>query len=55
MAVRQIRYREDAILRKKCRAVCKVDERIRILLEDMMDTLHSVGNGAALAANQVGI
>ena len=32
-----------------------VDDRIRTLLDDMMDTLHAFPNGAALAANQVGI
>lgn len=33
----------------------EVTERIRDILDDMMDTLHSMPNGAALAANQVGI
>lgn len=55
MAIRQIRYNDDAILRKKCKFVASVDDRIRELLNDMMDTLHATDNGAALAANQVGI
>ena len=55
MAVRQIRFQGDQILRKKCRIVERVDEKICQILEDMMDTLHSTENGAALAANQVGI
>lgn len=55
MAIRQIRYEDDAILKKKCRVVSKVDEHIRELLNDMMDTLHATENGAALAANQIGI
>lgn len=55
MAVRKLRFEGDAILRKKCREVVKVDDRIRQILDDMMDTLHELGNGAALAACQVGI
>lgn len=55
MALRQLRLGDDEILRKKCREVEKVDDRIRELLEDMMDTLHTTENGAALAASQIGI
>lgn len=55
MAVRNLRYGDDPILRKKCRAVEVVDDHIRQLLEDMMDTLHETENGAAMAANQAGI
>lgn len=55
MAIRQIRYNDDEILRKKCKEVKKVDNKIQQILDDMMDTLHHTENGAALAANQVGI
>ena len=55
MAVRKLRFGNDEILRKRCREVKYVDDRIRLLLDDMMDTLHKFQNGAALAANQVGI
>lgn len=55
MAIRQLRLKDDEILRKKCKEVTLVDDRIRQMLEDMMDTLHSTESGAALAANQVGI
>lgn len=55
MAIRQLRYQGDEILKKKCKEVIVVDDHIRQLLADMMDTLHSTENGAALAANQVGI
>ncbi|WP_313131663.1 peptide deformylase [Anaerocolumna sp.] len=55
MAIRQLRYNDDAILRKKCKEVQEVDDKIRQILDDMMDTLHYTENGAALAANQVGI
>lgn len=55
MAIRQLRIKDDEILRKKCKEVTLVDDRIRQMLDDMMDTLHSTESGAALAANQVGI
>lgn len=55
MAIFQIRCGDDAALRKTCKAVVVVNDRIRRILDDMMDTLHSTKNGAALAANQVGI
>ena len=55
MAVRNIRYQGDPLLRKKCKEVKCIDGRIRQILGDMMETLHQTGNGAALAANQVGI
>lgn len=55
MALRTIRYGNDGILRKKCKEVAEVDDRIRMYLADMLDTLHHTENGAALAANQVGI
>lgn len=55
MAVRQLRRDGDEILRKQCKAVTEVNDRIRLLLDDMMDTLHACPEGAALAANQAGI
>lgn len=55
MAIRKMRYSGDAILRKKCKYVDEVNDKVRRLLDDMMDTLHETENGAAMAANQVGI
>ena len=55
MAIRQMRYDGDDVLRKKCKEVTEVNDRIRMYLDDMLDTLHVTENGAALAANQVGI
>ena len=55
MAVRTIRTEGDEALRKRCKEVKNVDERVRALLDDMMDTLHATEGAAALAANQVGI
>ena len=40
MATRQLRYNQDPILRKRCKEVKEVDDRIRLLLDDMLDTLH---------------
>ena len=55
MALRKIRTLGDEVLRKKCRKVEKVDDRITTLLHDMLDTLHNTENGAAIAAPQVGV
>lgn len=54
MAVRIVREDGDEILRKKSREVEIVDDRIRELLEDMVDTMHHY-NGVGLSAVQVGI
>lgn len=55
MALRRIRTLGDDILRKKCRVIEKVDNRVSTLLNDMADTLHDTENGAAIAAPQVGV
>ncbi|MEG1255038.1 peptide deformylase [Clostridium sp.] len=55
MALRQFRYNDDDILRKRCREVVEVNDHIRMILDDMLDTLHNTENGAAIAAPQVGI
>ena len=55
MAIRQIRYEGDDILRKKGKRVEEVNDHIRMLLDDMLDTLHNTKDGAAIAAPQVGI
>ncbi|MCF6462702.1 peptide deformylase [Clostridium sp. Cult1] len=54
MAIRQIRYVGDPILRKKSREVTEVSERIRTLIEDMVDTMYE-NKGVGLAAPQVGV
>ena len=55
MALRQLRYEGDEILRKKCKKVEEVDDHIRMILVDMLDTLHNTEDGAAIAAPQIGI
>ena len=54
MAIRQIRYFEDPILRKISREVTEINERIKILLDDMVDTMYK-DEGVGLAAPQVGV
>lgn len=54
MAVRIVREDGDEILRKKSREVEIIDDRIRDLLDDMVDTMHHY-NGVGLSAVQVGI
>ena len=54
MAIRSIREEGDEILRKQSREVEKVDDKIRELLDDMVETMHKY-NGVGLAAVQVGI
>jgi len=55
MALRQIRLFDDEILRKKSKVVEVVDDRIRQILNDMVDTMYNTENGGGLAAPQVGI
>ena len=55
MALRAIRINDDPILKKHCKKVEVVDNKIRQILNDMLDTLHATSNGAAIAAPQVGI
>lgn len=55
MALRQIRLFGDEILRKKSREVEVVDEKIRQILNDMVDTMYNAENGGGLAAPQIGI
>lgn len=51
MALRNIRYYDDPILRKRCKEVKVVNDKIRQILNDMLDTLQHTENGAAIAAN----
>ena len=54
MALRNIVVEGDEILRKKCREVSEVTDRIRETLDDMVDTMHEA-MGVGLAAPQIGI
>ncbi len=54
MALRNIRVEGDPILRKVCREIPEVTDRIKELAEDMLDTMYEA-NGVGLAGPQVGI
>ncbi len=54
MALREIRLDNDPILRKKSKEITEITDRIRILLDDMIDTMNEA-EGVGLAAPQVGI
>lgn len=54
MGLREIRKLGDDILRKKSRTVDKIDDRIKTLLDDMVETMYHA-QGVGLAAPQVGI
>lgn len=54
MAIRTIRTEEDPILRKKSRIVDVIDDKIKTLIDDMIDTMYDA-DGVGLAAPQIGI
>ncbi len=54
MAIRNLRYGDDEILKKKAREIEVIDDKIKVLAEDMMDTMHKY-EGVGLAGPQVGI
>ncbi|MBO4396477.1 MAG: peptide deformylase [Eubacterium sp.] len=54
MAIRNIRVYPDEILEKPCKPVKAMTEKIRILIDDMFETMYKA-DGVGLAAPQVGI
>ena len=54
MAIRNVVQAGDDVLRKKCFAVARFDEKLATLLDDMKDTVRKE-EGAGLAAPQVGV
>ena len=54
MAIRQIRLEKDEILKKKSREVEQIDDKIKQLIQDMIDTMYKY-NGVGLSAVQVGV
>lgn len=55
MALKEIRTEGDEVLRKNCKVVETITPRIVQHLNDLEDTLKNTGNGAGLAAPQIGI
>lgn len=54
MAIRNIRNDKDEILRKRSKEVDSIDNKVRELVLDMLDTMYK-NDGVGLAAPQVGI
>jgi peptide deformylase len=54
MALRNIVEYGDDTLRKTCRPVSEITDRIKTLIDDMIETMHDA-NGVGLAAPQVGV
>jgi len=54
MAIRMIRKEGDEILKKKSKKVEVIDDKIKELINDMIETVHKY-DGVGLAAVQVGI
>ncbi len=54
MAIRNLRFGGDAILRKTSKEVKEVTPKVKELIDDMLETMYD-SNGVGLAAVQVGI
>lgn len=54
MALRNVRKFGDPILRKKCREVENIDDRLLTLIKDMFETMYDA-DGVGLAGPQVGV
>lgn len=55
MAVRKIRTDNDEILTKRCKEVTEINDKIKLLLDDMEETLRAATDAAGLAACQIGV
>ena len=54
MAIRNLRVENDEILRKRSKEIENIDDKIRILAEDMIETMHKY-DGLGLAGPQIGV
>ncbi len=54
MAIRKIVTHGDPVLRKKCKPVERIDDKVLHLIEDMFETMYDAP-GIGLAANQIGV
>lgn len=54
MAMRDIRIVGDPVLRTKCSEITTIDDRVRSLVEDLLETVDDDGR-AGLAAPQIGV
>jgi len=54
MAILEIRKFPDPILKQVSKEVASVDDEVRKLMDDMMETMYD-NNGVGLAAVQIGV
>ena len=54
MAIRNLRYENDEILSKRSREIEVIDDKVKELAQDMIDTMHK-WDGVGLAGPQVGV
>ena len=54
MAMREIRVVPDPVLRTACDEITTIDDRVRGLVDDLLETVDDEGR-AGLAANQIGV
>ena len=54
MAMREIRTVGDPVLRTPCEPITRIDDRVRSLVDDLVETVDTEGR-AGLAANQIGV
>lgn len=54
MAMREIRVVGDPVLRTPCDPITTIDDRVRGLVDDLLETVDAEGR-AGLAANQIGV
>ena len=54
MAIREILTGDEPTLYKMCRPIDRIDDRIKMILDDMAETMYA-HDGVGLAAPQVGI
>ncbi|MEY4981257.1 MAG: hypothetical protein RL174_595 [Actinomycetota bacterium] len=54
MTVREIRFYGDPVLRTACAPIVEIDDRVRALVQDLLDTTQVPGR-AGVAAPQIGV
>lgn len=54
MPLRDIRISGDPVLRTPCEPITEIDDRVRSLVEDLLDTVNAEGR-AGVSANQIGV
>jgi peptide deformylase len=54
VSVREVRYLGDPVLREMCREVEAIDDDVRALVDDLLETMYAE-DGIGLAAPQIGV